>query len=695
MAKKTTYIIEDGRAHPPGATCNAHGVNFSLFSRDASGVQLLIFDAHDDKKPAFEVNLDPVKNRTFFYWHVYLKGLKPGCHYAFRIDGPMDVHQGFRYNKNKVLIDPYARGNTNTLWDRGAACGFDDNLDKSMRSVVIDHKVYDWEGDKSPGIEMKDLIIYETHVKGFTRSKTAKVTKPGTFSGLIEKIPYLQELGVNAVELLPVFSFDDKEVFREVKGKALTNYWGYSTVGFFAPHAAYCISPEEGKHLDEFRDLVKALHKAGIEVILDVVFNHTSEGNEQGPTINFRGMDNKIYYYLSYQDKQYYMNYSGCGNTVDCNHPVVEKMIIDCLEFWVREMHVDGFRFDEGSILTRGTDGGPEKYPPVLWELELSEVFADTKLIAEVWDAGGLYQVGNFPGYRWAEWNGRYRDDVRRFVKGDEGLIGALAAKIAGSADIYQHSRHKPVNSINFIACHDGFTMMDLVSYNNKHNEANGEGNNDGANDNNSWNCGAEGKTENQDIITLRKKQVKNFISILMLSQGVPMFLSGDEVGKSQNGNNNAYCQDNDLSWFDWSLVKTNKEIFDYFKKMIAFRRKNSMLRRGEFFTGAVNERGLADISWHGCKLFSPGWKDSSCKVLAFTMGAFEKDEPDLHVMLNADWQALDFDLPPLKGDRKWYRLADTSLKSPDDFMEKNKAVLIKGKDYMVNAYSSVILISK
>ncbi len=695
MTAQNNFVIEGGQPHPSGARPDSQGVNFSIFSQDATGVQLLIFDRHDDQQPSFEVELDPVKNRTFCYWHVYLKGLKPGACYAYRINGPDNIHQGYRYNRNKVLIDLYARGNTNTLWDRGAACGTDDNLAKSMRSVVIDGQGYDWEGDKSPGIAMKDLIIYETHVKGFTCSEKANVKNPGTFAGLIEKIPYLQELGINAVELLPVFSFDDKEIFRKVDGKPLTNYWGYSTVGFFAPHSPYCISPEEGQHLNEFRDMVKALHKVGIEVILDVVFNHTSEGNEMGPTINFRGMDNKIYYFLSNQDPQYYMNYSGCGNTVSCNHPVVEKLIIDCLRFWVEEMHVDGFRFDEGTILSRGINGGRSQYPPVLWELELSEIFANTKLIAEAWDAGGLYEVGNFPGYRWAEWNGHYRDDVRRFVKGDGGMIGALASRIAGSADIYQSSRHKPINSINFITCHDGFTMMDVVSYNTKHNETNGEGNTDGNDNNSSWNCGVEGETNDPEIISMRKKQIKNFISILMLSQGVPMLLSGDEVGRTQKGNNNAYCQDNELSWFDWNLLDTNKELFDYSKKIIAFRKKYSLLRRGEFFNGARNERGLTDITWHGCLLDAPDWNDGSSKAVAFTMGAFEPGEPDLHVMLNADWQTLDFKIPPLQGNRKWYRLADTSLASPNDIVAEKDVVLIQEDDYLVNAYSCVILISK
>ncbi|MDH5637317.1 MAG: isoamylase, partial [Nitrospinota bacterium] len=483
------YKTSSGRQHPLGATVDESGVNFALFSQNATGVELLLFNKHDDPEPTQVIALDPKTNKSFHFWHVYVEGLKTGMHYAYRVDGPDEPWNGHRFNRNKVLIDPYAKGNTNNLWNRVNACGPNDNMRTSLRSVVIDHKGYDWEGDEPLRRPMNESVIYEMNVRGFTKSKNSNVKHPGTFRGVMEKIPYLKELGVTAVELLPVFEFDETEILRmDQEGQPLFNYWGYSTVSFFAPHRAFCVSPEDGTHLNEFRDMVKALHKAGIEVILDVVFNHTNEGNHQGPVINFKGIDNSIYYYLVNGDKQYYMDYSGCGNTMNCNHPIMDKFIVECLEFWVNEMHVDGFRFDEGSILSRGEDGAPMAHPPVVWNIELSESLADVKIIAEAWDAAGLYQIGYFPGYRWAEWNGRYRDDVRKFVKGEPGTTGALAARMSGSADLYQASGHLPLNSINFVVCHDGFTLNDLVSYNEKHNWANGEGNNDGGNDNDSWN---------------------------------------------------------------------------------------------------------------------------------------------------------------------------------------------------------------
>lgn len=691
-----TLNVSTGKAHPLGARVTGNGVNFSILSQDATAVELLLFARPDDAEPAYIVKLDPVDNRTFHFWHVFIENVKPGTAYAYRVNGPYDPGNGYRFNKNKVLLDPYAFGNVNDRWDRGKSCNDEDNLAFSMRSIVIDVEEYNWENDIHPNIPLKDTIVYEMHVGGFTRDKSSEVKNPGTFLGIIEKIPYLKKLGITAVELLPVFEFDEKEIFKyDQDGRPLINYWGYSTLGFLAPHSPYCVAPQDGAHLDEFRDMVKALHKEGIEVILDVVFNHTTEGNEQGPVIHFKGIDNKIYYFLSPDNPYYYMNYSGCGNTVNCNHPIVEKFIIDCLEFWVDEMHVDGFRFDEGSILSRGEDGKPLMHPPVLWELELSDVFANTKLIAEAWDADGLYQIGGFPGYRWGEWNGKFRDDIRRFVKGDAGMVSALASRIAGSNDIYQHSRHSPLNSINFVACHDGFTMMDLVSYNYKHNEANGENNQDGINENLSWNCGVEGPTDDADINRFRVKQIKNFFTLLMLSRGIPMFLSGDEVGKSQSGNNNVYCQNNSISWFNWNLPNTNKELLRFVQHIIAFRRENALLRKGEFFTGDINERGFKDIEWHGCRLYAPGWADPSSKSLAFTLGAFEKGQADIHVMLNADYIPLEFDIPPGYEKMKWYRLSDTSLDAPVDFADNGREEPVSGQKYMVNPYSSVILILK
>ena len=688
------YETAPGRAHPLGATVHAKGVNFAFFSQHATGMELLLFDEHDDPEPVQRIALYPERNKTFHFWHVDVLGLEPGMHYAVRVDGPEGVHDGHRFNRNKVLIDPYAKGNTNNLWDRGAACGPDDNLAKSLRSVVIDTDDYDWEGDEPLRHPMSQTVVYEMHVGGFTKHPSSGVKHPGTFAGVVEKIPYLKSLGVTAVELLPVFEFDETEVLRiGPAGQPLVNFWGYSTVSFFAPHRAYCTSPEEGTHLTEFRDMVKALHKAGIEVILDVVFNHTTEGNHDGPTINFKGFDNSIYYHQVASDRQYYMDYSGCGNTLNCNHPVAEKLIVECLEFWVREMHVDGFRFDEGSILARGQNGEVMAYPPVIWAIELSETLADTKIIAEAWDAAGLYQIGYFPGYRWAEWNGKYRDDIRRFLKGEPGLASAVANRMAGSSDLYQSSGHLPINSINFINCHDGFTLNDMVSYNDKHNWDNGESGNDGANDNNSWNCGVEGPSDDPAIETLRTRQVKNAFMMLMLSRGVPMFVAGDEIRRTQRGNNNAYCQDSDISWIDWSTQDKYPDVLRFFRKVIALRIRRREVHEPRFFTGAKNARGLKDLSWHGTQLDQPGWDDTNARVLAFTLAGFD-DEADLHVMMNMHWDGLDFQLPSIEG-RSWAVVVDTAAPSPADVADEGTERPVTGDKYHVPARSIVVLISK
>lgn len=687
------FLVERGSPHPPGANPDGSGVNFSLFSENATGVDLLLFERHDDPEPRQVVHLDPNVNKTFHFWHVYVRGLRPGSHYAYRVDGPSELREGHRFNKRKVLIDPYARGNTNTLWNRANACGPDDNLATSMRSVVIDSSGYDWEGDRPLARPMEDTIVYELHVRGFTRSPSSAVGHPGTFSGVVEKIPYLKTLGVTAVELLPVFDFDETDVLRTVDGAPLTNYWGYSTLGFFAPQSAYCVAPEIGAHLREFRDMVKALHHAGIEVILDVVFNHTDEGNHQGPVFSFKGIDNRVHYLLVPADRQYYCDYSGCGNTFNCNHPVAQKLIVDALRYWVREAHVDGFRFDEGSILSRGEDGTPAAHPPVIWQIELDDELANSKVIAEAWDAAGLYQVGHFPGDRWAEWNGRYRDDIRRFVKGDPGQIGAAAGRLAGSADIYQARGQLPVNSINFITCHDGFTLRDLVSYDAKHNEANGEGNRDGIDDNLSWNCGAEGDTTDPAVDALRARQIKNFATVLLLSRGVPMFAAGDEIGRTQRGNNNAYCQDNEISWLDWSLLDTRGDLFRFWARMIEFRKRHAVVRSRQFFTGAATARGLPDVAWHGCRLNSPGWSDPNARALGMTLGGVG-DDPDIHVMLNMFWDRLDFDIPKVGG-RRWFRVIDTAQPSPRDFVDPGHEVAVEGDVCSVEGRSIVALISK
>ncbi len=701
------YQVESGRSHPPGAIPDANGVNFSVFADRATSVELLLFNDHDDVTPFMAIQLDPSIHKTFHFWHVYVRGLKPGTHYVYRVDGLQDVHgYGDRYNPNKALIDPYARGNTDTLWQRADACGPQDNLATSMRSVVIDTAGYDWEGDRPINRPMSESIIYEMHVGGFTKSPTSACRFPGTFAGVMEKIPYLKELGITAVELLPVFDFDQKgsERTNPVDGSVLRNYWGYDPHSFFAPENSYCVNPEFGNHLNEFRNLVKALHKAGIGVILDVVFNHTTEGDQRGPTLNFKGFANSSYYMLSSEDRQYYMNFSGCGNTFNGNHPITEKLILDSLKFWVKEMHVDGFRFDEAVILCRDENGAPMTNPPVIWQIELSEVLADTKVIAEAWDAAGLNEVGYFPGYRWGEWNGRFRDTLRRFVKGDQGLIegksivGKVADVIVGSADIFESRGAQPINSVNFITAHDGFTLNDLVSYNDKHNEANGEGNGDGVDENLSWNCGVEGETDNPDIEAFRNRQVKNFAAILMLSQGVPMFVAGDEVRRTQRGNNNAYCQDNEINWFDWTLVEKRSDVLRFFSHMIALRKSHSILHRSRFFSGQVNRRGIKDIDWHGCRLYSPGWNDPNSRALAFTLGGFAQEaspeDVDMHVMLNMEWEDLDFDLPPLES-RQWYRVVDTALPSPDDIVQPEKAIAVNGHVYRAQKHSVVVFISR
>jgi isoamylase len=688
----SAYAVGKGHPHPLGATVQPEGVNFSVFSEHATGVELLLFEAHDSPRPLQVITLDPYLNKTFHFWHVLVRGLPAGSHYAYRVDGPWQPELGLRFNQSKVLLDPYSRGNTDTLWKREDACGPQDNVATSMRNVAIDTSDYDWEGDRPLAGPVEDTIIYEMHAAGFTRSPTSGVRHPGTFEGIRQKIPYLKELGITAVELLPVFDFDETAVLRVHEGRPLRNYWGYSTISFFAPQCAYCVDPLKGAHLTEFRDMVKALHRAGIEVILDVVFNHTDEGNQFGPAFSFRGLENTVYYFLVPWAKQYYFDYTGCGNTLNCNHPIVQKLIVECLHHWVRETHVDGFRFDLGSVLARGEDGMPLEHPPVVWQIELDEALADTKVFAEAWDAAGLYQIGHFPGDRWAEWNGRYRDDIRRFVKGTPGMAGAVASRIAGSADLYEARGELPINSVNFVTCHDGFTLNDLVSYNQKHNEANGEDNRDGSDDNLSWNCGVEGETGDPAVEALRARQIRNFAAILMLSRGVPMFTAGDEVRRTQKGNNNAYCQDNEISWFDWRLVDRNRGLLRFWRSMIAFRKRFSSLRSRDFFRGQVNERGVADVSWHGCRLNRPHWDDPDARVLAFTLGGFG-GEPDLHVMLNMHWEALTFELPAIPG-RQWFTAVDTSKPSPQDIADAGQEQPCPAAAYQVEGRSVVVLVA-
>jgi glycogen operon protein len=672
-----TYTILPGHLEHRGAHPLPDGVNFCTFSRFAARIELLLFDRPDAIQPFQTIELDPKVNRTFYFWHVLVEGLpQDGVYYAWRAAGPCDTQAtGCRYDPSKVLLDPWCVAVDDRLWSRHSASLPGDapgavpdapgippvlggNVATAMRSLVVSD-TYDWEGDTTLYIPLKDAVIYELHLAGFTRHPSSGVRHPGTFAGFIEKIPYLQGLGITHVELLPIMAFDAQDVPPHTAALGLDNYWGYSTHSYFAPHPGYSLSPERAR--DEFRDLVKALHKAGIAVILDVVYNHTAEGGEGGPTISFKGLGNEIFYHLDPADRRRYRDYTGCGNTVNCNHPLVARFLMDSLLYWVRQMHVDGFRFDLASALGRGEDGKPQYHAPLLWAIELSPTLARTHLIAEAWDASGLYQVGDFPGFRWAEWNGRYRDLVRAFVRGDAGLISELATRLAGSSDLYESLGRLPRNSINFVTCHDGFTLRDLVSYNAKHNEANGEDNRDGNPQNLSWNCGVEGPTSDPAVLALRRRQAMNLVAILLLSQGVPMLLGGDEFLRTQGGNNNGYCHNSSLSWFDWGLVESNREMLDFVGGMIRLRRRHPSLRRERFLTGTP-ERGqeLPDITWHGVELNTPRWDDREGRALAFTLTGTSPDEPPLHVLLNMHDRALEFAVPALPC-HAWHLAVDTA----------------------------------
>ena len=685
------YNTSPGVRYPPGAKLDTDGVNFSVFSRHATHVDLLLFERADSSEPFQVIPLRAEVNRTFFAWHVYVDALPAGTWYAWRMDGPSDTRQsGLRFDKDKVLLDPWARVVSHALWDRQAAGRPGGNGRCSMRGMVVDDR-YDWEGDTALTFANENAVIYELHVGGFTRHHSSGVSKPGRFAGLIDKIPYLQALGITHIELMPVMAFDEQDVPESTASLGLSNYWGYSTHSFFSPHPGYCVTPEQGTQLQEFRDLVKALHRVGIGVILDVVFNHTAEGGAAGPIISFKGIDNNVFYHLNSEDKTVFRDYTGCGNTVNCNHPVVANFIISCLEYWVREMHVDGFRFDLASALARGEDGEPLHDAPVLWGIELSDQLASTRLIAEAWDAAGLYQVGSFPGFRWAEWNGRYRDVIRRFVRGDKGLVSELATRMSGSSDFYKAQHRLPINSINFVTCHDGFTLYDLFSYNEKHNEANGENNRDGHNDNLSFNHGVEGETDDPEIMAQRKQQAKNVMAILLLSQGVPMLLAGDEVLNTQNGNNNGYCQDNELTWFDWRLLQTNADMLRFVQHMIALRKRHPCLMRRRFLTGSpVNDRGIPDVSWHGIDIGAPLWNDPDARVLAFTLAAIADGEADIHVMINFSDSGIEMELPTIQG--RELRLAlDTGLTAPDDIVSPEDQASFSGKRYPVGARAVVV----
>lgn len=682
-----TKSISAGHSYPLGASLYNGGVNFSVFSKNAVAIALLLFDHPDDAQPARVIQLDPVRNRTFYYWHLFVPDIGAGQLYAYRADGPFEPQKGHRFDAKKVLVDPYARAVVDHNYSRDAAKVEGDNLATAIKSVVVDSRAYDWEGDEPLRRPYANSVIYEMHVGGFTRHPSSGVApdKRGTFAAVIEKIPYLLDLGITAVELLPVQHFDVEDA-----PPSLENYWGYNSIAFFAPHRGYSARKDPLGPVDEFRDMVKALHRAGIEVILDVVFNHTTEGDETGPTLSFRGLENTAYYILESPDKALYANYSGCGNTLKCNHSIVRRLILDCLRYWVQEMHVDGFRFDLAAILSRDEQGRPLENPPILWEIESDPVLAGTKIIAEAWDAAGLYQVGSFVGHRWAELNGPFRDDVRCFVKSDAGMTPQLAARITGSPDLYPEPDRQAQRSINFITCHDGFTLYDLVSYNHKHNAANLENNRDGHNHNQSWNCGAEGPTDDPQINALRRQQMKNLLTILFISQGTPMLLMGDEVGRTQQGNNNVYCQNNDLSWLNWDLLEQNRDLLRFVRGLIQFNHSHHVFQQRSFWTEA-DPTHPPRLTWHGTRLQEPDWQHES-RTLAFSLDDQVSGE-QLYIMLNGYWEPLIFDLRPLANDKQWHRVIDTALPTPDDYCEPNAAPVVEEETYTVAARSSVVLV--
>jgi isoamylase len=687
-AKQT--LSATGRSVPLGASVEQGGVNFSVYSRDAARIDLLFFDS-EDAPPSRVIHLDPSVNRTYHYWHVFVPGLQPGQLYGYRAHGPFDPPQGLRFDASKVLLDPYGRGVIAPVrYSRDAAArnGYD-NAVTSMKSVVVDPHAYDWEGDVPLHRLSSHTVIYEMHVGGFTRHPNSGLpaNTRGTFAGLIEKIPYLQDLGITAVELLPIFQFDAQDC-----PPGYVNYWGYQPVSFFAPHRAFSSRQDRLGPVDEFRDMVKALHRSGIEVILDVVYNHTAEGDDLGPTLSLRGLDNNAYYIL--EDGSRYANYTGTGNTLNGNHAIVRRMIVDSLRYWAEEMHVDGFRFDLASILTRDSSGQSMANPPVLWDIETDPAMAGTKFIAEAWDAAGLYQVGSFIGDSWKEWNGRFRDDIRSFFRSEDNTVTRLADRFLGSPEVYGHKKREAEQSVNFVTCHDGFTLNDLVSYEHKYNEANGEANRDGGDDNRSWNCGAEGPSDDPAIEKLRNKQVKNFLTVTLLALGVPMILMGDEVRRTQRGNNNAYSQDNEISWFDWGLLEKHADVYRFLKLLIARR----LLRDVEAEVERKNlEQFLFDANktWHGVKVGQPDWRPSS-HSLAFT-AEIPKEKLMFYIAFNSYWEDLEFDLPFMEqwANNPWRRWIDTSLDSPADIVDWHTAGPVPGLKYSVASRSVVVLFTR
>lgn len=673
-----------GSSSPLGATASAGGVNFSLYAKDATAVELCLFDEAGATVPSQVYRLEGERFRTYNYWHCFVPDLLPGQVYGYRVHGPFEPERGLLFDPVNLLLDPY-----------GLALVIPDAYrrtpsqpeDRAMKSVVVDPHAYDWQGDQPLRRQSRETIIYELHVKGFTADPSSGVesAKAGTYAGLIQKIPYLQQLGVTAVELLPVFQFDPLDAPGE-----LTNYWGYQPISFFVPHHGYCSGDGPMAPLDEFRDLVKALHRAGIEVILDVVFNHTAEGDATGPSFCYRGLANSDYYILSSGGSSY-ADYTGCFNTLNANNPIVRRLIRHSLRYWVEHMHVDGFRFDLASVLSRDETGEPSSLPPILWDVDTDPVLAGTKLIAEAWDAAGLYQVGSFVADNWQEWNGRFRDDVRHFIKGDAGMVRSVSQRLIGSPDIYGYENRRAEASINFITCHDGFSLADLVSYNNKSNGANGEDNRDGSNDNISWNCGFEGPTDDPVVLSLRRQQRRNFFAYLLLAHGTPMLGMGDELGRSQGGNNNAYCQDNPIGWMNWSSLAGSDDLTRFVSELIAWRKHRDLVvdHNDEILTALLNRN---NIRWHGVELDQPDWGGSS-RSFAITVTGISK-RYRWHGMFNAWWEPLTFTLPGSEGDGMgWRKWINTANDSPEDIYVWGEGPMVESNKCLVAARSVQVLV--
>ena len=689
---RETAEIRRGVPLPLGTRTFLDGVNFALFSRHASRVRLELFANSHDDTPSRSIDLDPVRNRTGDVWHIWIQGLVPGQLYAYRVDGPYEPAAGHRYNFNRLLLDPRATAITHLPhWDFDAARGYDATLGDAHRSYsdnaaampkcVFTRIHFDWKDDRPPRHPWSKTVIYETHVRGLTIHPSSGVPDPGTYRGLVEKVPYLKDLGVTAVELLPVQEFNTHEIKTRnpQTGEPLKNYWGYNPVAFTAVNGAYSSAGASGQQTLEFKEMVRLLHAEGIEVIIDVVLNHTAETDELGPTLCWRGVDNSIYYTLE-KDKRRYQNFAGTGNSINANHPVVRDYILGVLRYWVMEMHVDGFRFDLASILGRDTAGNLLTNPPLLESIAQDPILSSTKLIAEAWDAAGAYQVGSFSERRWAEWNGHYRDDVRRFWRGDPGMLGAFASRICGSEDIYSKSGKGPESSINFITCHDGFTLNDLVSYTEKHNEANGEQSRDGANDNHSANYGVEGPTGDARIEGLRRRQIRNFLLTLFVSRGVPMLLGGDEFRRTQHGNNNAYCQDNETSWYDWTLLQRHTQIHRFVKQVIRLRQAHPVLAREQFYTDD-------DISWFGPQQRPPDWNNPQARAFACLIrdGATEA----LFLMFNAGDEVAVFHTPAAPQNGRWRLAVDTSHDEPAP-----ESLVNSSQPYALEPHSSAVLIA-